>query len=620
MKVTTCRIVLVIIAYLMVASSFQPALSQAPELHLSLSVPKQITINLSKGDLDDNYVQSEEAEKSAIQFRFKVDVSGDVRDPQNPELPASARLSMTGSPLMLALISMEPQVGRIPFTSVITLNMARGYTKEMTQIKVKASATTRAEDGNKITIMTEAEFTLKFVRDSIKVFLTKPTNGSLIVHPNLVFEGYVKPRVQGVIVKLRIYHKYPEVHKLDGSGITAVGIAVTNKNGNFRITESDKDFTIGWETVVSLEKFSDGTYWVLFHTDGRVLFGDYLKRVDPTRTIETMPVSDLRAIHSVYTYKPTDSYYILPPPLKPNPSVLIKFTFVPERLLPLIGALKPIASFVEDIARSMGLGKYVAALEHTLGPYWPIAAGGSPVVAVLVILALMLKHFMAAARELPIMKIYPKNSPVYDKTFLAKFVASMVTRGPSFVQPDESSVKAFKFRIAREEPLGRVKPSTDPTKPNIFEINKLPTSTKKLGSYRLLSREGEKIREIELKITPDVFLLDMWKLPRQMLIDRAGDCEDHANLITSILIANGVPAVTVVGTLQGGKRAWWGGKEQVTHVWTEAEIDGKVYIVDQGFVLPQDHPLYKRGNMMFDDKGNYEYTPYWNRVKKVKLN
>lgn len=49
---------------------------------------------------------------------------------------------------------------------------------------------------------------------------------------------------------------------------------------------------------------------------------------------------------------------------------------------------------------------------------------------------------------------------------------------------------------------------------------------------------------------------EFWQTPSETLARGYGDCEDDANLLTSLLIAAGIPAYTALGNYQGYGHAW----------------------------------------------------------------
>ena len=78
-----------------------------------------------------------------------------------------------------------------------------------------------------------------------------------------------------------------------------------------------------------------------------------------------------------------------------------------------------------------------------------------------------------------------------------------------------------------------------------------------------------------------------WQLPRETLIRGAGDCEDLANLLTSLLRATGAPARSVIVRLPG---SWY-------HVVTELEgvfLDPTAHITSY---IPPGEPI-----MLFDER------------------
>jgi hypothetical protein len=98
--------------------------------------------------------------------------------------------------------------------------------------------------------------------------------------------------VEGVIVHLDLFHKYPELktqEQLQGlkSGIRYNGLAVTKADGTFAIQPSTVAFQRGFDTMRA-DEIEGGVWYIHYYTRGQVLYGENLDALDHDNPQQTV--------------------------------------------------------------------------------------------------------------------------------------------------------------------------------------------------------------------------------------------------------------------------------------------------------------------------------------------
>jgi hypothetical protein len=89
---------------------------------------------------------------------------------------------------------------------------------------------------------------------------------------------------------------------------------------------------------------------------------------------------------------------------------------------------------------------------------------------------------------------------------------------------------------------------------------------------------------------------EYWFFPSQTVARGAGDCDDSANLLTSLLRSAGFNAYTVVGSYRGFGHAW-------------TKLDGEILETTYTFAHPVGDPQNYRAYAMFNDQEVIEMWP-----------
>ena len=289
-----------------------------------------LQVNLSRGDILPDHSQEKAPTKRSITYQFTLKVTGDAKDPQDPSKSATVSLSSKSSAAFrncgAPYITFSPSSGRLPLTSTATVAISR----EMAS-KCGVDITASVAGG----LAATRSIRLEATRDQMKMVVTKPQEGEIVTRPGVVVEGYVEPRIPGVIVYVDIYHKRPEFdtyEKLNGqgSGIVGEGLTITDDRGNFRILSTDPVFTFGFGYSAILANIDQGRYWLLYRSSGQAIFEKSLEKARPNN-VSTID-------RGISTFKPTD-YYVLYPSSDvadniPNPAELVSFQLAGGPKLP----------------------------------------------------------------------------------------------------------------------------------------------------------------------------------------------------------------------------------------------------------------------------------------------
>lgn len=75
----------------------------------------------------------------------------------------------------------------------------------------------------------------------------------------------------------------------------------------------------------------------------------------------------------------------------------------------------------------------------------------------------------------------------------------------------------------------------------------------------------------------EIIHIDSWQKASQTFEKKTGDCEDHAILLTSILLSRGYDAYLVVGGTEG--------TDTINHSWVYLKYNGKEYFLDPTNIL-----------------------------------
>lgn len=89
---------------------------------------------------------------------------------------------------------------------------------------------------------------------------------------------------------------------------------------------------------------------------------------------------------------------------------------------------------------------------------------------------------------------------------------------------------------------------------------------------------------------------EFWFFPGESLARGAGDCDDSANLLTSLLRSAGFDAYTVVGSYRGFGHAW-------------TELDGEILETTYTYAHPVVDPQNYRAYARFNDQEVIEMWP-----------
>lgn len=280
-----------------------------------------LQFNLSRGDILTDHSQEKVPTKRSITYQFTLKVTGDAKDPQDQSKSATVSLSSKSSAAFrncgAPYITFSPSSGRLPLTSTATMAISR----EMAS-KCGVDITALVAGGLAVT----RSISLEATRDQMKMVVTKPQEGEIVTRPGVVVEGYVEPRIPGVIVYVDIYHKRPEFDTYDklngqGSGIVGEGLTITDDKGNFKILNTDPVFTFGFGYSSILANIDQGRYWLLYRSAGQAIFEKSLEKAKPNN-VSTID-------RGISTFKPTE-YTVLYPSSDvadyiPNPNQLVSF-------------------------------------------------------------------------------------------------------------------------------------------------------------------------------------------------------------------------------------------------------------------------------------------------------
>jgi hypothetical protein len=132
-------------------------------------------------------------------------------------------------------------------------------------------------------ISDQTEVSLVLTRDDVRVTLTEPAEGETFKPGEYSIEGEVEPPVEGLIVNVDLYHRYPELKTQDQirgleSGIRYRGRVVTGEDGTFAIEPDTVAFERGGP--VRADEIEGGVWYIHFFTNGMKLFGDDLDRAN----------------------------------------------------------------------------------------------------------------------------------------------------------------------------------------------------------------------------------------------------------------------------------------------------------------------------------------------------
>jgi hypothetical protein len=223
---------------------------------------------------------------------YEVDLSSlDPADRDHPYVTQPIEITIGGSlsnPAATISISVQPDEGLIlhayevvPFegalparTTVKVMVLRASDTGERTASLRVASGSASAS----------TEVTLQLTREKIGVSVTDPEENERFEPGDFSIRGKVEPPLQGLIVNVDLFHRYPELktqEQIEGykSGIRYNGLAVTRADGTFEIETDTVAFERGFGTQ-SPADIEEGVWYIHYYTKGLVIFGEDLEDVN----------------------------------------------------------------------------------------------------------------------------------------------------------------------------------------------------------------------------------------------------------------------------------------------------------------------------------------------------
>ncbi|MBU7005059.1 MAG: hypothetical protein HXS50_05790 [Theionarchaea archaeon] len=232
----------------------------------SISISADVaSINVDLSDLT-----TPDADNPYVTVEVPVTIDGFLSDP-------STTLTVTVTPgngLYLHSYQVEPFQGDLPASTTISLMVFRnsdlGARNAIIEIRYSG-------------LTDQASVSLVLARERIEVTISEPVEGETSKPGEYSILGWIEPAIEGVIVNVDLYHKYPQLkteEQIQGmeSGIRYRGIAVTRGDGTFAIEPETVAFERG--RPVRADEIEGGLWYVHFFSNGAKLFGDDLDRVD----------------------------------------------------------------------------------------------------------------------------------------------------------------------------------------------------------------------------------------------------------------------------------------------------------------------------------------------------
>lgn len=238
-----------------------------------------LAIESDRFDIDLSDLDPPNADTPYVTLETPITIGGSLSDPQ-----ASISVSVTGEEgLYLQGYEIDPFQGALPAQTKLRILVNRA--SEVGSSK----ATIRASSGQ---ASSTVEISLIVSRETITVSVLEPADGENFKPGEYSIRGRVDPPVEGVIVHLDLFHKYPELktqEQLQGlkSGIRYNGLAVTKADGTFAIQPSTVAFQRGFGTMRA-DEIEGGVWYIHYYTRGQVLYGENLDALDHDNPQQTV--------------------------------------------------------------------------------------------------------------------------------------------------------------------------------------------------------------------------------------------------------------------------------------------------------------------------------------------
>jgi hypothetical protein len=219
------------------------------------------------------------ADTPYVTVETQITIGGSLSNPE-----ASISISVAGEEsLYLQGYEVDPFQGALPAQTKLRILVNRA-----SEVGSK-KATIRASSGQ---ASSAVEITLVLNRETITVSILEPAEGETFKPGEYPIRGRVEPPVEGIIVHVDLFHKYPELktqEQIQGlkSGIRYNGLAVTKADGTFAIEPGTVAFQRGFGTMRA-DEIEGGVWYIHYYTRGQVLYGESLDALDHDNPQQTV--------------------------------------------------------------------------------------------------------------------------------------------------------------------------------------------------------------------------------------------------------------------------------------------------------------------------------------------